>query len=63
MMLQLLSPWLDGTLLWRTTALTIIIAAGAATFFIIMFASKALSKRGLKQLIKPKNKQALPIQE
>ena len=61
--LHLLAPWLEGALLWRTTALTIIITAGAATFFIVMFATKALSKHGLKQLIKPKSKQALPIQE
>jgi putative peptidoglycan lipid II flippase len=63
LLLSLLDTWLNETLFWRAAALTIMVATGASVFFITMFASKAISKRGLKQLIRPKNKQALPIQE
>lgn len=61
--LQAAQPWLHANLLWRSLALTGIITAGGTTFMLSMFLTRAVDKKGLKGLIKPKSNKASPIPE
>lgn len=61
--LHYLTPWLQHSLFFRILALTIIISAGGLTYFASMYCTRAIDKKGLKNLIKPRNNKASPIPE
>jgi putative peptidoglycan lipid II flippase len=61
--LHLLNSWIASGATLRTIALVILVSAGGATYFATLFATKAITKRGIKELIRPKGRKASPIPE
>jgi putative peptidoglycan lipid II flippase len=52
----MLTTFFEGTLFMRVSALTILIGAGGISFFVMMYATKAISPRAIKSMLKPSKK-------